>query len=201
VADLKDLRSSIVHALDEEENSREAAFSLSRDLIRSCRKVISELVQEKEVDLSGLRQDARKVLDRIGGGTQRMVFMDDALAEYCEAEVLSSVLSGEDIRTPAEMGIPERAFILGVSDVVGELRRVTLNRLLRSDINGAISTFRKMEEIGWLVEGLAYPSGMIPLKKKQDTIRSLLDRTRGELVVAVHSQGRIMDIEGGTDDG
>jgi len=201
VSDIEGLRSSLVQALDEEENSREAAFSLSRDLIRSCRKAISELVRERDVDLSDLRSDAEKVISSIDRGSKRMVFVEDALAEYCEAEVLRSVLLEEDIMTPAELGIPERAFVLGICDVVGELRRVTLNRLLRSDIKGAISTFRKMEEIGQLVEGLAYPSGMIPLKKKQDTIRSLLDRTGGELAVALHSQGRTIDIDRGTGDG
>ncbi|MGA1819776.1 MAG: hypothetical protein ACMUHU_02085 [Thermoplasmatota archaeon] len=201
MADFEELRSSLVKALDEEEKVREEAYILSRDLIRSCRKTISDLVKEREVDLSDLRKEAGKVIDGIEGGSRRMLFVEDALAEYCEAEALGSVLAGEDIRTPGELGISERAFILGISDVVGELRRVTLNRILRSDLQGAVAIFGKMEEIGQLVEGMVYPSGMIPLKKKQDTIRSLLDRTGGELAIALHSKGRIRENVGGSEDG
>jgi len=40
---------------------------------------------------------------------------------------------------------------------------------------------------------------MIPLKKKQDVVRSLLDRTGGELAVALNS-GRMNGSEGGGKD-
>jgi len=201
VSDIEKLRSSLIQALDEEEMVREEAYSQCRDLIRSCRRTISDLVNEKEVDLSDLRIEASKVIEGTGESGKRLLFVEDALAEYCEAEVLFSVLSGEGIRTPTELGISERAFVLGISDVVGELRRVALNRLLRSDLQGAVSIYSKMEEIGQLVEGLVYPSGMIPLKKKQDAIRSILDRTGGELAIAMHSRGRINGKERGSDDG
>ncbi|MGA1793936.1 MAG: hypothetical protein ACMUHM_08300 [Thermoplasmatota archaeon] len=201
MSDIEKLRSSLIQALDEEEMVREEAYSQCRDLIRSCRRTISDLVNEKEVDLSDLRIEASKVIEGTGESGKPLLFVEDALAEYCEAEVLFSVLSGEEIRTPTELGISERAFVLGISDVVGELRRVTLNRLLRSDLQGAVSIYSKMEEIGQLVEGLVYPSGMIPLKKKQDAIRSILDRTGGELAIAMHSRGRINGMERGSDDG
>jgi len=155
VSEIEELRSSLVRALDEEESVREEAYSQCRDLIRSCRRTISDLVNGKEVDLSDLRVEASKVIEGTDGSGKRLLFVEDALAEYCEAEVLFSILSGEEIRTPYELGVSERAFVLGISDVVGELRRVTLNRLLRSDLQGAVSIYAKMEEIGQLVEGLA----------------------------------------------
>ncbi|MBN1389084.1 MAG: hypothetical protein JXA22_00410 [Candidatus Thermoplasmatota archaeon] len=199
MAHIEALRSSLVSVLDEDEKVRDEAFSLSRDLIRSCRKLISELVQEKIVDMSGLRSEVSRVMEIHERGGRGLAFVEDALAEYCEVEVLRSTLIVEDIPLPGSLGVPERAFVLGLCDSVGEMRRVTLNRLLRSDLGGASEMYENMKVIGHLIEGLVYPSGMIPLKKKQDVVRSLLDRTGGELAVALYSPGRVPLDLGGTE--
>lgn len=188
MTDIEELRRSLSRALDQEEGRREKAFSLSRDLIRSCRKVISDLVQEKEVDLDPLKIEKDGLLKAAGPETGRYGFVEDALTEYAEAAILASVLAGSDIPEPENIGIGERPFILGACDTVGELRRVILNRLLRSELDNALGTYQSMKEIGHLIEGMVYPSGMIPLKKKQDVVRSLLDRTGGELAVALNSR-------------
>ncbi|MGA1872559.1 MAG: hypothetical protein ACMUHY_02715 [Thermoplasmatota archaeon] len=194
MSDIQQLRSSLTRALDQEERTRDEAFSMSRDIIRSCRKAISELVMERDVDLDGIREDVGRITDIDGWNVHRFAFVEDALAEYCEAEILRSILNGDSIPHPDHLGVPERVYVLGACDTVGELRRVTLNRLLRSEIEGAVSVYESMKEIGEMVAGLAYPTGMIPLKKKQDVVRSLLDRTGGELLIALHSQeGRNKD--------
>ena len=112
------------------------------------------------------------------------------MTEYAEAAILRSILAGEGIPLPEKIGVSERAYILGACDTVGELRRVALNRLLRSDLDDALEIYESMKEIGHMIEGMVYPSGMIPLKKKQDVVHSLLDRTGGELAVALNSGKR-----------
>ena len=190
MADIEELRRSLSKALDQEEDRRETAYSLSRVLIRSSRKIISDLVQEKKIDLGPLRTEKDGLLKVAGNETGRYGFVEDALTEYAEAAILRSILVGKGIPEPEGIGVSERAYILGACDTVGELRRITLNRLLRADLDDAISTYESMKEIGHLIEGLVYPSGMIPLKKKQDVVRSLLDRTGGELAVALNSRRR-----------
>ncbi|MGA1866598.1 MAG: hypothetical protein ACMUFK_03935 [Thermoplasmatota archaeon] len=197
---LESLKDHLIMVLDEEEKARDESFSMSRDLIRSCRKLTSELVQENKVDISELRDQAARLLKFTEKGGQRPSFTEDALAEYCEVEVLRSTLLDEDIPHPGSLGIPERAFVLGVCDSVGEMRRITLNRLLRTDLEGASRMYEKMKVIGHLIEGLVYPTGMIPLKRKQDVVRSLLDRTGGELAVAKYSPNRLPQDLGGTED-
>ncbi len=41
-----------------------------------------------------------------------------------------------------------------------------------------------MDEIYDAIMSLDYPSGLIPIKRKQDMVRSLIEKTRGELAVA-----------------
>jgi translin len=184
--DIEGLRDIISRALDEEEGVRDRTFSLSRNLIRSCRRAISDIVQEKDVDLSDLTREKEELVSEAGPNGQIYGFIGDALTEYSEAFILHSVINGRGLPFPSDLGTSERVYILGACDAVGELRRITLNRLMRSDIRGASWTYERMKEIGHLIEGLVYPSGMIPLKKKQDVVRSLLDRTGGELAVALN---------------
>ena len=41
-----------------------------------------------------------------------------------------------------------------------------------------------MEDIYGAILRFDYPSGLIPIKKKQDMVRGLIEKTRGELAVA-----------------
>jgi translin len=196
MTDIEELRRSLSGTLDQEEEIRETAFKLSRDLIRSCRRVISDLVQGKKIDLKPLIAEKDDLLKAVEPKKGRFGFVEDALTEYAEAAILESILTGDGIPRPENIGINERAYILGACDTVGELRRVALNRLLSSDLDDALDVYASMKEIGHLIEGMVYPSGMIPLKKKQDVVRSLLDRTGGELAVALNS-GRMNGGGGG----
>jgi translin len=197
MVDIEGLRDEITIALDEEEKRRDTAFSGSRNLIRSCRKSISLLVQEKELDLTPLSKERDELLSNLGSKSSRYGFVEDALTEYSEAAILHSVLFNDRLPDINSLGVGERAYILGACDTVGELRRIALNKLLRSEMDDATIIYERMKEIGHLIEGLVYPSGMIPLKKKQDVVRSLLDRTGGELAIALNSRYGINKNGGG----
>jgi translin len=41
-----------------------------------------------------------------------------------------------------------------------------------------------MDEIYDAIMSFDYPSGLIPIKRKQDMVRGLIEKTRGELAVA-----------------
>jgi len=49
---------------------------------------------------------------------------------------------------------------------------------------------KRMEEAAGLVDAFVYPSSLIALKRKQDVVRSLLDRTKGEYLIAVSGADR-----------
>ncbi|MCJ2534259.1 MAG: RNA-binding protein, partial [Candidatus Thermoplasmatota archaeon] len=52
------------------------------------------------------------------------------------------------------------------------------------DAKEADNCLNMMEEIYDVIIRFDYPSGLIPIKKKQDMVRNLIERTRGELAVA-----------------
>ncbi len=87
---------------------------------------------------------------------------------------------------PDDLGIRSTAYLKGLGDVIGELRRFTLERLRTGDIGIAEWYYGLMEEIYTLLTGLAYSHVSSELRKKMDTGRVLLERTLGELVNVKH---------------
>jgi translin len=182
MADPSEIRSRISDSLDREESERERSYRRSRELIKSCRNIISGIVQNEEGDPAALIKEFRDLTQE---GVRRKGFVEDSLTEMAEALLLEASLRGGELPLPDEIGLTERAYALGACDAVGELRRIALNRLIEGDTDGAVKIYERMKILFSLVDGLTYPSGMIQLKRKQDQARSSLDRTQGELTIAI----------------
>lgn len=186
----EEIRTALETSLDMEETRREVAIGSSRAVVRDCRRAISLMVQtERPCDGQILLEPAKPLLDMINRHEiLEAGILEDPLTEVAEAMVLSKVLEGKELPMPSEVGIPERAYALGLCDALGEMRRVVLNRLLRDELDKAISMYGSMKELFSIIEGLTYPSGMIQLKRKQDVVRGILDRTAGELAISMTSK-------------
>jgi translin len=74
-----------------------------------------------------------------------------------------------------------------MADVIGELRRFALERLREGDIDRATEFLNMMEEMFLVIMRFDFPDALVPIRRKQDVARSLLEKTRGEVAVAVNS--------------
>jgi len=68
--------------------------------------------------------------------------------------------------------------------VVGEVRRLVLDRLAHDDLAGAEAHLALMDALARDLLRFDTTRAIVQLKPKQDTARSLLERTRGEVVMA-----------------
>ncbi|MCD6383883.1 MAG: hypothetical protein J7L88_05420 [Thermoplasmata archaeon] len=184
------IEEEIKKALDEEDALREEAYRLHREAIRAARDAIKRVSNGGELgeEIYHFRDSLLKILEE-NPVMHRYTFIEDALTEIAEALIFSAVMSGEDLPTPGEISIHPRLYLLGLADAVGEMRRVVISMLIEGDIEGAGEMLKRMEEAAGLVDAFVYPSSLIALKRKQDVVRSLLDRTKGEYLIAVSSAG------------
>ena len=93
-------------------------------------------------------------------------------------------MRGKDLPDPDELHTTYSSYLLGLCDLVGELRRTALDSIRTGKAKKADDYLSMMEEIYDVIIRFDYPSGLIPIKKKQDMVRNLIERTRGELAVA-----------------
>jgi len=119
-------------------------------------------------------------------------FVENAAQEFVEIHCLYNIMKGEDLPDPDTIKTTYSAYLLGLCDVVGELRRAALDFMLEGNTTKANEYLQNMDRIYDAIMGFDYPSGLIPIKKKQDMIRGLIEKTRGELVVSSCEQ-RIYD--------
>lgn len=143
-------------------------------------------------DAQRLARDLRGLVrvTRATGGSESGLARD-AVQEAVEALLLKAIVRGRTIPSPADLGVDPEPYLLGLGDVVGEVRRRALTQLAADDLAGAEASVRLMEHLYQTLMRFDTTRAIVPLKPKQDTARSLLERTRGEVVLArVHSRYR-----------
>jgi translin len=119
-------------------------------------------------------------------------FVENATQEYVEIQCLYNIMKGLDLPDPDAIQTTYSAYLLGLCDVVGELRRGALDFMLEGNTQKANEYLGYMDRIYDAIMSFDYPSALVPIKKRQDMVRSLIEKTRGELVVSSCEQ-RIHD--------
>ncbi|MGN1045098.1 MAG: RNA-binding protein [Candidatus Methanomethylophilaceae archaeon] len=183
--DIDTILDGIAKDLSNEEKEREEAIALSRKAIRLSKNIIHAIHTDDVYD--DAREELRTLMTALSG--KNRTFAKDAMMEYAEAEILISAVSGVRTPTPDELGIDGGSWLMGMADTIGELRRIVLTRLMESDVDTAKELFSAMEV---MCEGLMMfdvPDAILPIRRKQDIARGVVERTRSDLLNAKMSYG------------
>lgn len=116
--------------------------------------------------------------------------VQDCMCEYAEAAILHAVIIGAPVPGHAGLRLTPSAWILGLCDCEGEMRRMIISSLMDGDIGAAKSMFRKMEEVHRQVMSFDVPDAMAPVRRKQDVARGIMDKTRSDMLYATLSRRR-----------
>ncbi|MFQ6013089.1 MAG: translin family protein [Thermoplasmata archaeon] len=190
--ELEDILTGMERDLEEKDAVRELALKSSRAVARLSVSAVGSLHRGKAV--SPYLDEAREEASKLGGLLKEHPdlyfsgFVENAHQDMTEAAVAYSLLRDIPLPGPDELGVTNRAYLLGLGDVVGELRRHALERLGKGDVETAGEALEAMEV---LYEGLMrfdYPRAVAAVKRKQDIARSLVEKTRGEVAVAVRTR-------------
>jgi translin len=176
--------------ISEKEKIREEALRYSRDIIIACRKGIQQLHRNLPEGAESFRTQAYALLKTLNELTKNHAdifnagFVENAAQEYVELHCLTNIMRGEDLPDPDEIQTTYSSYLLGLCDVVGELRRGALDFMLEGKTEKANEYLHHMDRIYDAIMSFDYPSALVPIKKKQDMVRALIEKTRGELVVS-----------------
>jgi len=189
---LDDVIEEIESRLDEKDEVRELTIKSSRTIARLSGSAIQGMHRGLDVDtqLQETREEILKLRSLLKDHPDlyHTGIVENAMQEACEAFLVHSILEGEGLPSPKDIGVTDTAYLLGLGDVVGELRRFSLEHLRRGDIKLASAFLEKMERILDALMRFDYPTALVALKRKQDVARSLIEKTRGEVAVAARSQ-------------
>ncbi len=108
-----------------------------------------------------------------------------AYQEYVEAKALYTLSTEGRLCTLEEVKVPSNQYLLGLLDLVGELRRLSLECLKRGDPESAEDKMNVMEEIYESLMSLEHTSMIQNFRRKMDTARRLIEATRGDVVTGL----------------
>lgn len=169
------------------EQRREQLYEHARRLRRLAQATMTRLHADGAAgpELGEVRRLVLELSDRLhrdGRGDEPLAL--DAFQEAVEAVLLGAIADGTPLPGPSDLGVDPEPYLLGLGDVVGEVRRRVLDRLGRDDLAGAEGDLALMERLTRTLLRFDTTRAIVPLKPKQDTARALLERTRGEVVMA-----------------
>ncbi len=179
--------SGIEAHLRQRELRREELYQRARRLRRLAQTSMSRMHSDHAVPpaVAEIRRDLGELADwlrREGRGDEPLAF--DALQEGVEAVLLAAIVSDTPLPGPSELAVEPEPYLLGLGDVVGEVRRIVLDRLGHDDLAGAERYLALMDVLTRDLLRFDTTRAIVQLKPKQDAARSLLERTRGEVVMA-----------------
>ncbi|MDG6219853.1 MAG: translin family protein [Candidatus Thermoplasmatota archaeon] len=189
---LEEIAQLIEEELDEKDTLREIALKSSRAIIRLSGASIKAM--HNQDDPTGLLGEAKDEASKLRGlvmGHPDLVsagFIEDAYQELAEAFILYSIMTEQEFPSPQDIEITSTSFLMGMGDVVGELRRSCLDCLRRGDLHTATVRLEQMEAIFETIVRFDYPSALVGIRRKQDIARTLIEKTRGEVTLASRSQ-------------
>ena len=181
----------------ETHEAREQALRLSREIIRNSANSIrathrAEYDQARELlsTLTQLVEEMDTVLE-----DHRSVYyagyVEDAHKEYVEAHATLAFVQQSKLPTPEELGVGPAPYLNGLAEAVGELRRSILDALRREDLSQCETLLEVMDEVYSILVSMDFPEAVTRgLRRSTDMARGTLERTRGDLTVALR-QGRL----------
>ena len=188
---LKKAFSDINELLEILYQDREEILRISRDIVRDCSIAIKN-IHRKEFDNFHERintiKNKHKELVRLVNKNPGIFFkyLKTPEQEFAESLTFYSIISKEEIPLPIELKIDPLNFLLGLADVIGELRRYALDNIRNSQVEDLNYILENMDEIYNYLFTLDYPSGVTQdLRHKIDVARTLIEKTRGDVSLAI----------------
>jgi translin len=109
-----------------------------------------------------------------------------ALQEYAEANIFVNLIEESKFVTPTVIQVPPVDYVLGLADVVGELRRLSLDALREGNVQKGEKCLQLMDEIFIELEALDEAYMLVPgLRRKNDVSRRIIETTRGDITQEV----------------
>ncbi len=189
---LNEILSRIQDELAKKDAARQEVQTAMRKCTRLSKTAIFHMHKEKFEEAKAKLAEAKELLDNLHNMTadfSGLVYMgsvDSAFEEYAEAQIFFTLIKEGRFISHEEINVPIAPYVLGLADVIGELRRQTLDYLRRNRIKKALQNLELMETIYAELVNLDEANILVhELRRKCDVARHVLEATRGDVTIEV----------------
>jgi len=184
---LEQFAEKISSHLADVEKARDESYILHREIIKKSGMAIRAVHRgEKERALKLISETREKILRskdliEIINELTRSGFIHDAQKEYVEASVTTAIVFDDEIPDPDELGVNYAAYLNGIAEVIGELRREILDLMRRDKTEKCEIFLERMDDIYSILVTMDFSDAVTGgLRRTTDQARGILERTRGD---------------------
>jgi len=178
-----------------EDEAREKALRSCRQVIQYSARAIRALHCQEQDKAKQLLDSAYKLIQDINlnfsnhGELLHSGFVHDAQKEFAEACLTLALINKEALPEPEKLGVSYAAYLNGLGEAVGELRRCSLDGLRRGDFSRGEELLAIMDGIYGVLMTMGFPEVVTHgLRRTTDAIRGITERTRGDLTIALRQK-------------
>jgi translin len=171
------------------DKAREKLQELTRNATRLCGWAIIQVHRGNIAQATKTLNDAKESLDELQGllsAHSELPQLGQALVafqEYAEARLVFQMKKNGKLASLREVGTSSTAYLLGMLDFVGEMRRMTLDELRRGNADEAQKLLSTMEKVYEDLMSLDRTSILPNFRRKLDAARRILETTRGDVAI------------------
>ena len=187
--DFRSIIARIDSILSAREELRDNLIKAGRDIIKLSGWAINALHR-------GSLEEARRYVEDMEAKTREFIglarrdsslwhsgFVNNVLSEYVEARAFYDIVVRGVVPGPEELGVGEVAYLQGIGDTLGELRRLALDFMRVGQLDKAEKLLDIMETLYYELRSLEYPDALMPgVRHKVDVARRLIDDTKALLL-------------------
>jgi translin len=169
------------------DKAREKLQTLTRNATRLCSWAIVQVHRGNLGEATKTLNEAKRSLDELqnllAAHTELPQFGQVLVAfqEYAEAKLLFQMKKNGTIASMREVGTSSTAYLLGMLDFLGEMRRMILDALRHGNADVAQNLLTKMEGLYEELMSLDRTSILPNFRRKLDATRRILEATRGDV--------------------
>ena len=188
---------------------RDETLGRSRKLVRHCASSIRATHRLEFDTAEALLLAAEKIASDMVAEVKTYPdlyyagYTQDAMKEYAEASITYALVQGKALPEPEVLGVEYPAYLGGLAEAVGELRRHALDLMRQGNTAQAEELLGTMDEVYDVLVTFDFPDAITRgLRRLTDMVRGVTERTRGELTVATRQDAlrqALDDFEGRMD--
>ena len=186
--------------------AREKTLPLCREATRHCSQAIRAVHRQEFDQAKELLQSAHNLLNEAEQAITACSelintgFFRDAQKEFAEGSITLALVTGRRPPDPDELGIDSAAYLNGLGEAVGELRRYLLDSMRRSDLSRGEELLSAMDDIYNILVTMDFPDAITGgLRRTTDMVRGVLEKTRSDLTLVMRQkdlEDRLEKLEG-----
>ena len=192
VNDLDTVGGALLSRLEAKNAQRERVLAISRQVVQHAARAIRAAHRGDWDGAASILADGNRLLQEMNAAALGHAdlasagYTLDAQKEHAEAHLVLALLLARELPPPDALGVDDAAWLNGLGEAAAEMRRAVLDRIRRGEVADAERLLEALQDVHVFLGTVDFPDAITRgLKRTNDMVRGVAERTRGDLTVAV----------------